>query len=191
MPQIEIAFVLPYFLLLETGDYSTGLDGRNYHLHLQDIDNTQDGAFPKRTQASALFQVALFLTTTSSAAKFGKPKNCSVKPTDCCVGIVPVRGAARLRSLLAPKQVPSSFGLPRETFQAFGWKKFHLSQARCRSILGQRYKAQQRPSKKVSLAKMILKSRVCFCWMQNRHCEKAASGKRFCFVGVPLMPFSI
>ena len=56
MPQIEIAFVVPYFLLLEDGEYPTGLDGKNYLLLLKAVDTAGDEAFPKRTQASSRFE---------------------------------------------------------------------------------------------------------------------------------------
>ena len=56
MVQLEIAIMLPYFLLLENGSYSTGLDSSSQQLNPQDVDDSSDGAFPKRTQVSSIFR---------------------------------------------------------------------------------------------------------------------------------------
>lgn len=55
MPQIEVAFLVPYFLLLEDGEYPTGFDGKNYFLLLRSVDTVGSDAFPKRTEASSRF----------------------------------------------------------------------------------------------------------------------------------------
>lgn len=56
MPQIEITFLLPYFLLLENGQYSTSSDTKDHPLFLRDVDTVDNHAFPKRTQVSLRFE---------------------------------------------------------------------------------------------------------------------------------------
>ncbi len=56
MSQIEIAFLLPYFLLLKSGKYPLGSDGKDRPLLLQDVNAGNSHAFPKRTQVSLWFE---------------------------------------------------------------------------------------------------------------------------------------
>ncbi len=72
MPQIEIAFVVPYFLLLEDGEYPTGLDGKNYLLLLKAVDTAGDEAFPKRTQVSSRFEGTAVLESDIQRLKFSQ-----------------------------------------------------------------------------------------------------------------------